>query len=70
VSLRTEVSAADVLEAQRLIKSSVHSAGDPDVVMDLPDDDLEPGAVARLWLGDDDDGAPRGTPPPAEDDGA
>lgn len=53
LSLRTEVRPDDVRESQRLIKASVHSAGDADVVMDLPEDDAEPEDVARLWLGGD-----------------
>jgi DNA replication licensing factor MCM6 len=55
LSLRTEVVASDVREAQRLIKASVHSAGDADVVMDLPEDEVEADEVARLWLDNRDD---------------
>jgi MCM AAA-lid domain len=51
LALRTEVLPADVREAQRLIKASVHSAGDADVEMELPEDQGEADDVARLWLG-------------------
>lgn len=50
---RTQVLVTDVREAQRLIKASVHSAGDGDVVMDLPADMEEPEELARELLQDD-----------------
>jgi hypothetical protein len=53
---RTMVTVGDVLEAQRLIKASVHSAGDGDVVMELPTGLEEPEEFARELLRDD--GAP------------
>lgn len=50
---RKQVLVADVREAQRLIKASVHSAGDGDVVMDLPAGLEEPEEFARELLRDD-----------------
>jgi hypothetical protein len=51
---RTAVTVDDVREAQRLIKASVHSAGDADMVMDLPGAEEEPVELARLLMGGDD----------------
>ena len=58
---RKQVLVADVREAQRLIKASVHSAGDGDVVMDLPAGLEDPETYAREMMRDDE-----GPPAPAD----
>ena len=49
---RVQVLEEDVREAQRLIKASVHSAGDGDMVMDVPDANERPEDIANLFLND------------------
>lgn len=53
VNHRTAVLEEDVREAQRLIKASVHSAGDGDMVMDIPDANERAEDIANLFLDDD-----------------
>lgn len=55
---RTSVLEEDVREAQRLIKASVHSAGDGDMVMDIPEANERAEDIAHLFL---DDAAPADT---------
>ena len=50
---RTSVLVEDVREAQRLIKASVHSAGDGDMVMDIPQPNEGTEDIARLFLDGD-----------------
>lgn len=53
VQHRVQVLVEDVNEAQRLIKASVHSAGDGDMVMDIPEATEGTEDIARLFLNDD-----------------